>query len=342
MISQVDRQLFAVWRARGFGAARAGAKSAPRIAIVGNCQSFGYAFGMKLLAPEAQVDRYALVGRTLADLKKLVAALRTYDVVFSQDFHAGLLRDNATIDDLAAALPGLRRIPFVSFFGLHPDTVYIFHPEKPSGFFTGPLGVYNSGLALFGHLRGMSVDQTEALFSREAFEHLGYLDIWDSAAREFLKSAAAYGYDVSAELARWARRGNFMYTPNHPKGFVMFEMARKVMGAAGLKMRDIEYDDYAVDDLVRSVVLPVYAPLAEKYGFRGGDLFKKEHYRLTKGPGEFLRLKQFIEESFKAFSRYDKAKLTHARVGEWLASEETAHTLAALSAETMKRRALAG
>ena len=341
MISQVDRQLFTVWRSRGFGAPRAGANGAPRIAIVGNCQSFGYAFGMKLLAPEARVDRYALVGRTLADLKTLLAALRTYDAVFAQDFHGGLLRDNATIDDLVAALPNVRRIPFVSFFGLHPDTVYIFHPDKPSGFFTGPLGVYNSGLALFGWLRGMSVDQTAALFDRDVFEHLGYLDIWDSAAQEFLKAASAYGYDVSAQLARWARRGNFMYTPNHPKGFVMFDMARKVMGEAGLKMREIEYDDYAVDDLVRSVVLPVYAPLAEKYGFRGSDLFKKEHYKLTKGPGEFIRLNEFIAQSFRAFARHDKARLTHARVGEWLASEETVRTLSACSAETMRKQALA-
>lgn len=332
--------MFAVWRTHGLAPTPAAGR-APRLAVVGNCQSFGYAFGMKLLAPEAQVDRYALVGRTLADLKTLTRALKTYDAVFAQDFFGGLLRDNATIAELAAELPNLRRIPFVSFFGLHPDTIYIFHPEKPAGFFTGPLGVYNSGLALFGYQRNMSIDQTAALFNRDVFQHLGYLDIWDSAAQEFLGQAKAFGMDASAELARWARRGNFMYTPNHPKGFVMADMARKALGAAKIPFREIEYDDYAVDDLVRSVVLPVYPPLAEKYGFAGADLFKKEHYRLTKGPGEFLRLNAFLAQSFAAFARYDRAKLTHARVAEWLASEETVRVLSVASAEEMKKQALA-
>ena len=347
MISQVDRQLFTLWRTHGFaplggaGAQPAAPRDGLRIAIVGNCQSFGYAYGMKLLAPHAQIDRYALVGRTWADSRWMIKALKTYDVVFAQEFYGGLLRDDATIDTLRAALPNLRPIPFVNFFGLHPDTVYILHPTKPTGFFTGPLGVYNSGLALFGHLRGMSIAQTAALFSRDVFAHVGYLDIWTSAAEQFLASAAACGMDLAPALAGWARRGNFLYTPNHPKGFVMFDMAKAAMGAARLPMRAIAYDDYAVDDLVRSTVLPVYPPLAEIYGFQGGELFKKEHYKLSKGTGEFMSLETFLAESFAAFSRYDPARMRHERVDQWLADDETVRALAVYSAEEMKRRALA-
>ena len=337
MLSQVDRQLLAHWRARTFGKSKAG----PRIAIVGNCQSFGFSYGMKLYNPELTIDRYALVARTYADLKQLTAALSHYDVVFSQDFGPALLRDDADSGALRAAMPKIRRLPFVNFSGFHPDTVYLFDPTRAGKLILGPTGVYHSGLTLFGYMRGMSVDQTEALFNTEVFDYLGYLDVWDSAADEFLRAAAATGMDLQGDLARWARRGNFMYTPNHPKPQVMFDVARKAMKEAGLAIRDIEADDYLVDDLVRGFILPVYPPLADRYGFKGSTLFKKEHYRLSFSPGEFLTLTQYIADCFAIFARHEKPQLANARVDGWLADDETVRTLTVLSAEAMKRKALA-
>ncbi|MFO1117781.1 MAG: WcbI family polysaccharide biosynthesis putative acetyltransferase [Beijerinckiaceae bacterium] len=338
MFSQIDRQLFARWRKDAFGRSRA----ATRVAVVGNCQSFGYSYGMKLFNPGLEIDRYALVGRSLATLDMLAKALKEYDIVFAQDFGPALLRDNGDSETLRKALPSIHRLPFVNFFGFHPDTVYLFDPTRNGKLIMSPTGVYNSGLTLYGYLKGMSVDQTEALFNHDVFDYVGYLGVWNGAAEELLRAGSDVGMDLHNELARWARRGNFMYTPNHSKPHVMYDVALKAMKKAGLPARDIDPDDYLVDDLVRGFILPVYPPLADLYGIRGSTLFKKEHYRLSLKPGEFLTLRDYIAESFAIYARHEKPQLANARVDGWLADEETQRTLAVLSAETMKRKALGG
>lgn len=338
MFSQIDRQLFARWRRSALGQNKPGT----RVAVVGNCQSFAYSYGMKLFNPSLQIDRYAVVGRSLATLDRLVKALKDYDVVFAQDFGPGILRDNGDSEALRKALPSIHRMPFVNFFGFHPDTVYLFDPTRDGKLIMSPTGVYNSGLTLFGYMQGMSVDQTEALFSREVFDVLGYLDVWNSSADEFLRAAADTGMNLESDLARWSRRGNFMYTPNHSKPQVMYDIALKAMRKAGLPIRDLEMDDYLVDDLVRGFILPVYPPLAEYYGFKGSTIFKKEHYRLSMKPGEFLTLREYIAESFAIYGKHQKPQLANPRVDGWLADAETARTLGLLSAEGLKRKALAG
>ncbi|MDE2364413.1 MAG: hypothetical protein KGM42_17185 [Hyphomicrobiales bacterium] len=337
MFSQIDRQIVSRWRRDRFG----GARSGTRVAVVGNCQSFGYSYGMKLHNPGLEIDRYAIVGKSWATLDALVRTLSNYDVVFAQDFGPGLLRDDGDSQALRAALPSVHRLPFVNFSGFHPDTIYLFDQTRNGKLVMGPTGVYHSCLVLFGYLKGMSVDQTEALYNHDAFDYLGYLGVWDSAAQEFLRAAAEVGMNLEGDLARWARRGNFMYTTNHSKPHVMYDIALKAMRKAGLPARDIETDDYLVDDLARGFILPVYPPLAEYYGFKGSTLFKKEHYRLSFRPGEFLTMKQYIAESFAIYAKHQRAQLAHARVDGWIADEETTRMLSALSAEALKRKALA-
>ncbi len=76
MFSLLDRQIARHWRDRKLGRNKAdGAKTGRRVAVVGNCQSFGYAFALKLFDPALTVDRYPLVAPSLTDLKTLRAPL---------------------------------------------------------------------------------------------------------------------------------------------------------------------------------------------------------------------------------------------------------------------------
>ena len=338
MLTQVDRQIALAWRDRRFGKPSSG----PRLAVVGNCQSFGLSFGMKVLKPDATIDRFALVSRSWADLKILAATLRAYDHVFVQDFGPGLLRDDADSSALHGALQNTRRAPFMNFAGFHPDVVYLFDPTRGGKLILSPLGVYNSALALFAHRRGMSLDQAESLYTHDVFRHLGYLDVWNAATKEFLDHARETGLDLSNDMARWARRGNFMYTPNHPQPQVLFDIARALLRDVKLPFTDAFYEDFPVDDLVRGIVFPVYPPLAELYGFRGSWLFKPEHFQLSKGPGQFLTRREFIAQSHATYQRHTAAQLSNPRVNAWLDDAETVRALSILSAESMKRQALAG
>ena len=48
----------------------------PRIAVVGNCQSFGIAYGMKVLNPESTVHRFTIVRPGWTNLDMLERTLR--------------------------------------------------------------------------------------------------------------------------------------------------------------------------------------------------------------------------------------------------------------------------
>ena len=342
MFSLLDRQIARHWRDKTFARAKgATGKPARKVAVVGNCQSFGYAFALKLFDPALVVDRYALVAPSYTDLKTLRAALADYDIVFSQDFGPKILRDNATSDALYADLPGVIRLPTVNFYGFHPDTIHLLDPTKGYRYILGPAGVYHSALALFGHIKGFSVEQTEALFSHEAFAFVGYLDVWPSAIEEVLRAGQAAGMKLDSAVARWSRGRAFMYTPTHPRPQVMFDVARLAMGTAGLQAQALDTDDYAVDDLSRDYILPVYPPLAELYGLAGSTVLKLAHYRFSHGVGEMLTLKDYIARSFAHYAGRRREQLVHDRIDQWLGDDEICRTLGLLSAEEMKRRALA-
>ncbi len=341
MFSLLDRQIARHWRDRTFARAANRDKSARRVAVVGNCQSFGYAFALKLFDPALVVDRYPLVAPSLTDLKTLRAALADYDLVFSQDFGPQILRDNATSDALFADMPGVVRLPTVNFYGFHPDTIHLLDPTKNYRFIMGPAGVYHSALALFGHLAGFTVEQTEALFTHDAFAFVGYLDVWPSAVEEVLRAGQAAGMKLENAVALWARGRAFMYTPTHPRPQVLFDIARIAMEKAGLRADPLEPADYAVDDLSRDYILPVYPPLAEHYGLRGSSVLKLSHYRFSRGVGEMLALRDYIARSFEHYRERRREQLVHERVDQWLGDKEISRTLGLLSAEELKRRAAA-
>ena len=342
MFSLLDRQIARHWRDRKLGRSKAnGAPPARRVAVVGNCQSFGYAFAFKLFDPDLVVDRYPLVAPSLTDLKTLRAALGDYDLVFAQDFGPQILRDNATSETLFADMPGIIRLPTINFYGFHPDTIHLLDPTKGNRFILGPAGVYHSALALFGHLKGFSVEQTEALFSQETFSFAGYLDVWTSAVEEVLRGGQAVGMKLDGAVAKWARGRAFMYTPTHPRPQVLFDIARLGMDKAGLKAQALDTDDYAVDDLSRDYILPVYPPLADLYGLRGSAVLKLAHYKFSRGVGEMLGLRDYIALSFADYGKRKREQLVHERVDQWLGDAEISRTLSLLAAEELRRRALA-
>ncbi|HEX3181181.1 MAG TPA: hypothetical protein VHR44_07995, partial [Beijerinckiaceae bacterium] len=74
LLSALDRQVLASWRDRALKRQT----SRPRIAIVGNCQSFGIAYAMKLLDLAAEVVRVPIVSRSWTDIKTLARTLQPY------------------------------------------------------------------------------------------------------------------------------------------------------------------------------------------------------------------------------------------------------------------------
>ncbi len=339
MISQIDKQIIRSWGAtllRPHLARLNGRTSngGPRIAVIGNCQSFGVAYAMKLLDPTAQVDHYSAVAKAFSSIDLLARTLATYDYVFSQDFPSHIVRGGDS-QELLRRVSGATLFPTVSFAPFHPDLVYLIDAENANKALFGPLRPYHSALAVFAFRVGMSLQEANALFNRNVFEAAGYLDVWNAASREFLDNAKRYDLDLSHDLMNWSRRGAFMYSIVHPKPFVLADIARRLFAKTGLAVRNDNVDDYAIDDLARAEIFPVYPEIAELFGIPGGYLFKQGNFHISNGVGNFLTLPEYLAACYAAYKHARPSQIAHPRVDGWLGDEAFTRKLVALAQENL-------
>jgi len=339
MISQIDKQIIRSWSATSLAprvARLTGRKapSGPRIAVIGNCQSYGVAYAMKLLDPTARVDHYSAVAKSHASIGLLAKTLATYDCVFSQDFPPNIVKGGDS-QELLRRLNNVTLFPTISFAAFQPDLIYLLDAAQGNKALVGPLRPYHSALAVFAFRIGLSLDQANALFNRNVFETVGYFDVWNAAAQEFLLNAKRYELDLSSDLMNWSRRGVFMYSIVHPKPYVLADIARRLFVKTGLFVRNDNFDDYAIDDLSRAEIFPVYPEIAEVFGVRGGYLFKRGNFHISDGVGEFLTLPEYLSGCYDVYGRAGSTQIAHPRVDGWLADAAFAHQLVALAQENL-------
>jgi hypothetical protein len=311
----------------------------PRIAVMGNCQAFGVAYAMKVMDPSATVHHFSAIGRSrFANFDVLVKTLDTYDYVFSHEFLSGHLRGPGDSAELRQRLPKVTRLPAVTFAAFHPDLIYIQDPTQPlHGFIFGPLGPYHSAIAVFAYRAGLSLEETRAMFNENVFQALGYLDIWNDAARELLESTRnEFDVDLSTDLMKWARRGVFMYSLVHPMSYVLFDLSKLMWEKVGLKPPATDFSYYQIYDLARAEIFPVYPPIAKLFGVQGGYLFKLQNHHLANDVGDFLTLPQYLAACFRTYEKEGAERLGNPRVDAWLADESTKKLLIGLARENLK------
>ncbi|AYO84541.1 WcbI family polysaccharide biosynthesis putative acetyltransferase [Methylobacterium brachiatum] len=308
------------WRNR---ARAATTRDGPAIAVLGNCQARGIAQAMRLLAPKSPV-RYLPMGSLKRDhghVDGLIRTLRSHDHVFSQAFPAGLI-PGGDIATLRAADPRLKLFPSIVFSAFHPDMVYVGQASDLAALklAPSPMGQYHSAIVLCAHRLGLDAGRTAALFREDVFRRLGYLDHWDPAVHELVASASALGFGLDREVTRWARRGAFMHVMNHPKAFVIGDIARRLLLESGIRPEPVEVEDYLGDELAQDVVWPLYPPIAEHFGLTGSFLFKMKP-RGDDFP-KLYDLPGFIAASFAIYDAMPAGDLACQRVDAWLAAPE--------------------
>jgi hypothetical protein len=295
--------------------------SGPRIAVVGNCQSFGIAYAMRLLDLEAEVAQFSIVSKSWTDMRTLARTLQTYDHVFAQDFAPGYLRGGAC-DVLQNELGGAVWFPSLAFSAYHPDLILISDPTRGNHLVNCATGPYHSALAFFAYRAGLPAEAALRLFRREVFDALGYFQIWQGAADALLEQGHQFGLDLRSDFLRWARRGCFMYSINHPKPHVLYDIARLLLRGVGRSHAPIDFDTYAVDDIVRGYVFPVYPEIAEFYNVSGSYIFKTSHYRLSHGLGKFWNLPGFLSDCYRIYAEHRPEQLVNGRVQGWFEDAE--------------------
>jgi hypothetical protein len=310
--------------------------SGPRIAVVGNCQSFSVAYAMKLLRPTAVVGHFPVLTRSRFGLKVLARTLATYDYVFSHEFPSGFIPGGGS-DELRDLLDKTMFIPAISFAAFHPDCVYVNEESAGPPVFS-PLGSYHSALAVFAFRKGLSLEEANALFNENVFAALGYFDLWNASSAQLIDSAKQYGLDLSAEFAKWARRGIFMYTVNHPKPFVLVDLATKLLERLSLSVQDRDWEHYMVDDFIDQSrpVFPVYPPIGAFFGCLGSYTFRITTTQHARTVADYMSLPQFLEGSYKNYDKLRGARLANRRVDAWLADPATTDQIVSLAKENVR------
>jgi ABC-type polysaccharide/polyol phosphate transport system ATPase subunit len=278
--------------------------------VLGNCQARPLATCLQALCPD-----FAFMGLELPSslthgfLKRdrhLHARLDQYEQILAQPDCARMIAES--FPDLSEKV---FRFPILVFAAYHPDLVYIrLTRDGPGSHLFGPLGHYNSAIALWGFLRGLTVEQTAALFNERTYEALGYFNFWQSSRQSLLNEGLAADMPLEDSLNGWSQSGCFMHSINHPKVSVLADVGERLLATLKLP-RTRQAGDFVADEFANGPVWPLYPEVAERLGVSGGHyLFKVEEGKYApERPVVMLDLPEFIQRSFDEFGKHDRGSL---------------------------------
>lgn len=284
-----------------------------RILLLGNCQVWGLSKLLQAMVGNALVKACDLTAGFLAqiesgelDLNKFAAE---HDLAFMHPHSEAM----DLIGQKSPALRGkLKLMPPVNFSAFHPDLVYIRDARQQT--IQGPLGEYQSSIAFYGWKHGLTIEKTVALFEEDVFEHLGFFE-YEQASRQFLVQLGEMtGIELEPLVESWSSRGCWMHSINHPKVFVLADVARALLAREGIVPLP-GAEQYVQDGLASGPAWPVYPEIGKRLGLTGSYLFKKVEADCSVDmPVQMLDLRQFVQASFQVFSQSAPEQLVCERL----------------------------
>ena len=262
--------------------------------LISNCQTYGLAHSLQMLGEGLAVEP--------VDVAQYGQQVGAYNARFGE--YDRVLVGRSALDAPGADFSGARRldeVPELAFTAYHPDLTYVW---DGANLIKGPLDVYHSTIAFLAHGGGRSVNETLSLFNRRVYAACGYLDQWTAARDGLIGHCAALRMDVGEAVRRWGRSGAFMYSTNHPRIHVLYDMARLYLEREGYAAR--VSDVLPIDNLAGGGVFPVYPEVGEALGVPGSYLFKRAFEYVQIG------LRQYVEECFAVYDAHPRGALrTH-------------------------------
>lgn len=291
-----------------------------RIAILGNCQAAALTKLFRFFLPDASVTRFLFSDlSTLFTAKDdLFSGFGRFDVVFAQPFGPGLYPGVDGLILKERFRDSLHFFPVMEFSAFHPDCIYIMDRGR-NQFLGSPIGDYHSALAFVGYSLGFTAEQTLSLFAPEVFERLGYHRFWRVSEETLFSQCRSIGFSIEDMYRGWVRRGSFMHSVNHPKFFVMVDIALALLREARLPAIPGNAEDYFPDEALYDSVWPIYPAIAGLMGLEGSYHFKGGS-RSEDIP--FLTLREFVEASQELYRRENLSHLECARVQQWVSDRQ--------------------
>lgn len=257
----------------------------------------GLVSALQIIFPNSEVQgfhTYRLLGADREDIRQRV---RESDILFTMPLtpNFGEFSESAAQD----LCEKVQFVPQVVFPAFHPDIIYI--ARNDGQHVQSPLTDYNSNIAASAFLLGLGVDQTIQLYNTYIFQAMGYFNLFPQCERDMLTDFDAYGINLRTALERWNEHPDFfMYSTNHPRGFVLADVAVEASRAAELDAPSVfPCQDMMPDRLAGWVIYPVFPEIAARLGKRGHYYFKS----LSLDRMNVMALEDFVERSFRLYER---------------------------------------
>ena len=290
------------------------ASSNLKIIIFGNCQSLEIVKLMQAMTGGINAVAIETTRTVIDQIKsgefKIAELVTTSDLIFVQEVGEIInLIEQQFPDDFHK----IRRFPCFNFSAYHPDLVYVFS-KKTKTFLSGLTGDYQSAIVLASWLDGLSIEQTLSLFRDDVFEALGYYRFWETAEKSMIDAGNRCNLPLHDLFVKWTQQGCWMYSVNHPKKFVLADVARQLLAREHIETI-LDAEDFVVDGLAKGPVWPVYPEVGQRLGIKGQYRFKSvEGLCPSNQPVLTLALKEFISESYALYGSYEKADLMCERL----------------------------
>lgn len=267
-----------------------------KIVVISNCQGEGLANCLQAMNPRVEVN-FCLVTELQNGNRNISDLLSSYDYIFAQKF----ISDSVPSEFSQKVF----YFPSIAFSAFHPDITYLRGRRHGGNIETveSLMVSYHSSIAVFGYLHGLTVEQILGFYNPFVFSRLGYIDGWNDARELLLDEGMDVGMPLNALFTKWAKRGCFMYSFNHPELKVISDIAVTLMRSANIPVINNNGSQFLQDPLKAMPVWPVYPEVAARYGMEGDYAFKRHD------PHSVIDLRTFVEDSYSNYANYERESL---------------------------------
>jgi hypothetical protein len=265
-----------------------------RVLVLSNCVTPIYVYALRALFPDWTVKGVRI---NVATDWLLSGTNREFSDYLEQiDLYCGCPLDGPSTGALAGRLSTrIDRIiiPTFAFRALHPDA---FHLQGHASVLKD--GTLHSRIACASLVMGLSVSETLDRFNDNVYGELGYLDLFDEERGRLIARFGQFGIDLSDAVDQWRARGNFLYTYNHPKRWVVASILVRALRDRYLeraRIHDAQSSLESLEDpLANGIVWPVYPGIGIRYAIEEPFV-----WRTSTGAGaEELGPEEFVRRTF--------------------------------------------
>lgn len=260
--------------------------------VIANCQAYGLTHSILALAPDIACHG--------CDLWEFQKQMRENPRYYLENYDFAIIAEEARFwfKYDRADLPPYIDIPNFTFSAFHPDCCYV---TANGAAVDGVVGPYQSMIALAAYKEGLTPAQAATFFNEAVYQYAGYLDLWDEQRDRLVTQFGAAGVSIGPALRRMAHGQAFMFTVNHPKIEMLFEVARAILVSRNERVHEASWPP---PEKLADTQWPIYPEIGLRLGLAGGYLFKPA------GDPRPMSLEDFLTHSLATFSAWHKSQLS--------------------------------